>query len=370
MKSVEKDLKVAITHDYLIEYGGAEVVLRELLKLFPKADLYTAIYKEDKSQRELWIEVSRHKIYTSFVNKLPLKKIFWKILLPLHIRFFRNLDLSGYDLVISSSAGFAKFIEVKAPTKHIAYIHTPPRFLWGFETSFFHKIPFPIKALLKPILKKWNKLDYYYARKASLVVTNSRNIQEKIHKCYGINAKIVYPPVDIESILKAQEEPKQNFYLVVSRLHKYKNIDLIIKAFNKNRHKLIIVGDGPERKYLKEIAGSNIEFEGFIDEQAKIRLLKQAKAFLFAAEEDFGIVMVEALAAGTPVIAYAKGGALEIIKEGSNGIFFSKQDPDLVNDSIIALEKLSFRKSDIVQSARNFSSQIFEQKIEELIAFL
>ena len=157
---------------------------------------------------------------------------------------------------------------------------------------------------------------------------------------------------------------------MVSRLHKYKNIDLIIKAFNKNRHKLIIVGDGPERKYLKEIAGSNIEFEGFIDEQAKIRLLKQAKAFLFAAEEDFGIVMVEALAAGTPVIAYAKGGALEIIKEGSNGIFFSKQDPDLVNDSIIALEKLSFRKSDIVQSARNFSSQIFEQKIEELIAFL
>lgn len=364
------DKKIAITHDYLIEYGGAELVLLEILKLFPQADLYSPVYKEKKSQREFWAEVSKHKVYTSKLSRLPAGRLIWKLFLPWHKKFFENLDLSSYDIVISSSAGFAKFVNTRKGTRHIAYIHTPPRFLWGYETSFFHRIPNILKIIFRKKLKQWKSLDKKYAQKADIIITNSENIQRKIRKCYKRTAGIIYPPVDLRTIQQAPEETQQEFYLTLSRLHKYKRVDLIIQAFNKNQRKLVIIGDGPEKEELEKIAGKNIEFKGFIDEQAKIKMLKQAKAFVFAGEEDFGIVMIEALAAGTPVIAYRKGGALEIIKEGINGFFFAEQTPNAINIIIKQFEnmgKSSINKREILKSAEIFSTENFQKKLFSII---
>lgn len=364
----KQTLKIAITHDYLTEYGGAELVLWELLKIFPDADLYTSLYKPNKKQRDFWTEVSHHKVHTSGTNSIPLIRKFRKLLLGRSIAYFRSLDLNSYDVVISSSSNFAKFLNLEKKTKHIAYIHTPPRFLWGYETSTFHKIPSVGRILLNPIIAKWKKLDKYYAGRADIVVANSIHIQQEIKKCYGIDAEVIYPPVLIDRIINAKPEKKQNFFITVSRLQRYKRIDLIIKAFNKLNKKLLVVGDGPDKERLEKLAGKNIQFYGFTEEQTKIKLLKEARGFIFAGHEDFGIVMVEALAAGTPVIAYEKGGALEIIEQGRNGIFFDKQNTKSLSDAVKKLYDVNFRTDTIINSSKKFSSHEFANAIKGIVS--
>lgn len=370
-KPTEKNaanLKIAITHDYLIEYGGAEMVLKELLRLFPQADLYTALHRPTKKQRDFWAEVEKHKVKTSIANWIPLKKFTWKFFLPLHVAFFRNLDLSKYDVVISSSAGFAKFIETSNKTKHIAYIHTPPRFLWGYDTSVFHKIPGFIRFISKPFLNSWRRLDQKYAKSADKIVANSNYIKSKIKEVYGRGAEVINPPVDIGNLLDQPSKPG-DYFITIGRLYDYKKTEIIIRAFNKRNDQLIIIGDGPEKKRLKKIANSNIEFKGFVSEEEKIQLLTESKAFVFAADEDFGIVLVEALAAGKPVIAYKKGGALEIIEDRKNGILFTEQTPESLNMAIDSMTQYAqqFSEEIIKKTAEKFSIEKFRQRITKLI---
>jgi len=357
-------LKIAITHDYLLEYGGAELVLLELLRLFPQADLYTAFYKPTKKQREFWFEVQKHKIITSRLNKLPFIKRFFKFFMPATIRFFTHQDLSKYDLVISSSANFAKWLNLKGTkTKHIAYIHIPPRFLWGWETSFYYKIPAIVKFLFKGQLNNWKELDKQYAKKADLLITNSEFIAKKINAVYGKKAILINPPVAIETILNKPDQKREDFFLTIGRLYQYKRTDLLVKALTETEDKLVIIGDGPERKSLEKIAGPNIEFRGFIDENEKIRLLKTCKAFIFAAEEDFGIVMVEALAAGAPVITYAKGGALEIVNDKEDGVLYKEQTPEAIISALDKFKGMKFSHTSIKSHANRYSREQFRSKL-------
>lgn len=358
-----KDLKIAITHDYLYEYGGAEQVLWELLKMFPSAVLYTSVYRPTKKQRAFWFEVKKHRVNRAIISRIRLPKLFYKGLLFLQVSYFWNLRLRKYDVVISSSSAFAKYIRTPKSTKHIAYIHTPPRFIWGYETAFYHKIPGLIRKILQPYINKLRVLDKKVVKAASTVLTNSKNIQTKIKETYGVDAKIVYPPVQIESILNRKNVSKKDFYLTIGRLYDYKKIDLIVKAFAELNKELIVIGDGPQRKELEKTAGENTKLAGFVDEEEKIKLLQEAKGFVFAAEEDFGIVMVEALAAGTPVIAYNKGGAQEIIENNKNGILFNEQTVEGIKKAIDAFEKVNFNPETVCTSANKFSPDNFRKEV-------
>ncbi|MBN1331334.1 glycosyltransferase [Candidatus Dojkabacteria bacterium] len=360
-------IKIAITHDYLLEYGGAEMVLWEILKIFPQAELYSPIIRPTKKQRAFWLEVSKHKIHSSFLSSLPLPKLAFKFLLPLQIGFFKRLKFDDYDLVISSSAGFSKFLNLTEKTKHIAYIHTPPRFVWGYETSFFHKMPGVLRFILKPILNKWKRQDIEYAKKADLILTNSKNIQGKIRQAYKKDSTVIYPPADVANLLSSEPSGKEDFYLTIGRIYPYKRIDLIVEAFGKTKEKLIVIGDGPGRRRLERISRENISFRGFVDEDVKVELLQKAKGFVFAAEEDFGIVMVEALAAGTPVIAFAKGGAIEIVQEGKNGILFEEQTKESIIQGLKEFASKKFDSEFIKKSAWKFSSENFRKEMEKSV---
>ena len=349
------------------------MVLWEILKAFPSSDLYTPIVRPIKKQRAFWLEVEKHKIYKSFLSSLPLPKLAFKLLLPLQIRFFKHLDLSKYDIVISSSAGFAKFINTKGRTRNIAYIHTPPRFLWGYDTSVFHKIPWIVRLVFRPLISRWRRQDRKYAQKADILITNSKNIQAKIKEIYKKDARVIYPPADIKNLLEIKSTKKEDYFLTIGRLYSYKKIDLIVRTFKTLKEKLIVIGDGPQRKQLERLTEnrknetSNVEFKGFVDEDVKIELLRKAKGFIFAAEEDFGIVMVEALAAGTPVIAYGRGGSTEIVQDGKNGLLFEEQTPQSLKAAIEQFNKKKFDVKIIRQSSEKFSSENFRKSIRDLV---
>ncbi len=366
-RQYKENRKIAIAHDFLVEYGGAEFVVWQLLKMFPNADIYTPLYKSTKSPRLFWQELTNHNIYTSRLNKIPFITHFYKFFIFFLPKFFENLKLDDYDLIISSSTNFAKFIDPKYAKKHIAYINTPPRFLYNLDTSLFHKIPNVVKIFLKPLLNSLRKKDQYYAKSLKIIVANSKNIQEKIQTIYGKKSTVIYPPVDIENILKYPASSTKDYYLTIGRLYPYKKIDVIIKAFNKLGKKLIIIGKGPEYKKYRKMAKSNIEFKGFVEEQTKIKLLKECKAFVFACEEDFGIVMIEAMAAGKPVIAYNKGGARELIQNKKTGILFSEQSGDAIIQAIKLFERTEFDPDVIINKSKKFTKDAFEKNFNKII---
>jgi len=362
-----KNLKVAITHDYLYEYGGAEQVLWELLKIFPSADIYTSIFRPSKKQRAFWFEVKKHRLNYSTISKLNLPKRLYKAFLFSQIKYFKNLDLSKYDLVISSSSAFAKYINTDKSTKHIAYIHTPPRFIWGYETAFYHKLPRIVKKLLKSPIENLKVVDKHAVESADQVLTNSKNIREKIEDVYGVKAQIIYPPVQMEKIINSKKVNKKNYYLTIGRLYDYKKIELIVQAFAELNKELVVIGDGPQRGYLEKIAGPKTTLPGFVDEEVKIKFLQEARGFIFAAEEDFGIVMVEALAAGTPVIAYDKGGAKEIVRDNYNGVLFAGQTSSDIIEAVKKFEKLTFDQRQVTSSIAQFSPENFETELYKVI---
>jgi len=359
-----KDLseyKIAITHDHLYEFGGAEQVLWSILKLFPQADVYTSIYRPGTKQRAFWAELNKHKVVAPRLGKIKSPRWFKKMMIPRQISFFKNLDLENYDLVISSSAAFAKYLNLKKP-KHIGYIHTPPRFIWGYESSFYSRLPNSIKRFTTYKIEQLKTQDLKYAKKIDLILTNSLNIKEKIKKCYNLDAQILYPPVNLDAFT-LNFETKDNYYLTIGRLYNYKKIDLIVDAFREIDSDLIIIGDGPEKKSLKSRAKKNAIFKGFVDESVKLELLARAKGFIFAAEEDFGIVMVEALASGCPLIAYKAGGATEILIENTNGRFFEPQTSLALKDAIEKFENQEFDIQKIRKSAERYSESTFTDNL-------
>ncbi len=363
-------MKVAIAHDYLREYGGAERVLEALLEIFPEAPLYTAYYNP-KTLGPHAARFNKHEIRTSWFQKFPFAE---KLVPPFRLfapLMFESFDMSGFDVVISSSSAayLAKAVITKPDTLHISYIHTPPRFLYGYATSFNYKKNQLVRIFAEISNHILRIYDYQVSQRPDILVANSENVRARIQKFYRRDSEVVYPPVDMSEFkLKKQ---KQNFYLVINRLVKGKGTELIVQAATKLDLPLKVAGSGPELDNLKSIAGQNIEFLGWVSDQKRVELLENAKALILAAEdEDFGITAIEAQAAGTPVIAPNSGGFKETVIDGKTGVLYGEDGIVKIEDLVKAVEDFDatkFNPEDCRKQAEKFSKDRFKKEILSLI---
>lgn len=309
-------MRVALVHDYLNQYGGAERVLEALHDLFPTAPVYTSIFDPTTmpAAYRTW------DIRTSFMQQLPAWRTQFRRYVALYPTAFERFDLSGYDLIISSSSAFAKGIIPRPGALHICYCHTPMRFAWRTDDYVAREQINGIQAHLLPFLLNYLRIwDTVSANRVDLFVANSHEVAGRIARYYRRPAKVIPPPVDLPPY---EPQPPEEFYLAGGRLIPYKRLELVIEAFNRLRLPLKIFGDGRDRARLERMAGPNIEFLGWVDETTRLDLFARCRAFIFPGEEDFGITPLEVLAVGRPVIAYAAGGALETLIEGVTGRFF------------------------------------------------
>jgi len=357
-------MKIAIVHDYLNQYGGAEKVVEVLHDVFPDAPIYTSIYIPE-NMPECFREMD---IRTSFMQKLPFLNKHFKKYLMLYPKAFKSFDLSEYDVILSSSSAFAKGVNINSNILHICYCYSPMRFVWNYE-SYIEKerfsgivrkiLPFFIARLRQWDLKTNNNVDYFIAI--------SKYIQDRIMRCYGCKSEVIYPPVNVKDLKISQET--SDYFLVVSRLNAYKRIDLAIKAFNQLGLPLEIIGDGTERKFLERLAGPNVKFLGKVSMDVLTEKYSQCQAVIFPGDEDFGIVPVEAQACGRPVIAYAAGGALETVIENITGIFFKEPTVESLVEAVKKLNtiKSGFSCETIRENVFQFDEEIFKRKIKAFV---
>ena len=358
-------MKIAIVHDYLNQYGGAEKVVEVLHELFPEAPIYTSIYDQDK----LPDSFKKMNIVTSFMQKLPFLEKHFKKYLLFYPRAIENFDLKEYDLILSSSIAFSKGAIKSSKACHICYCYTPMRFVWDYE-HYVNKenfgsltlklLPLAIKKLKKWDLKTIDRVDYYIAI--------SNYIKDRIKRFYNRDSVVIYPPVNVKEFKLTKNV--EDFFLIVSRLNAYKNIDLVIQVFNELGLKLKIVGTGPYRPVLQSLVKSkNIEFLGRLSNDEIKEIYSKCKAYIFPGKEDFGISPVEAQAAGRPVIAYADGGALETVVDGITGLFFRENSIAALKETIknfLSIEN-KFNSKEIIQNALRFDKEIFKNSITEFI---
>lgn len=334
-------MKVAIVHDDLVQWGGAERVLLGLCEIFPDAPLYTSVFDRDNSA--LQSKFGSKKVITSFLQKIPGWKSLYKTLLPLYPIAFEQFDFSDFDLVISHTTRFAKSIITKVETKHICYCHTPPRFLWHF--SGYKN--FGIGEIL---MSKLRIFDQVSAKRVDFFIAGSENAKKRIKRIYRVESKVVYPFVDLERF-KNIEDFDGGYFVGVARPNKYKRLDLIQKACKDL---------GAE---LKIITGS-------LDENLITQILAGCKALIIAAEEDFGLTSLEAQALGKPVIAYKKGGALETIVESKTGIFFDNQTVESLKDAILKLDSKKISPKDCKDNAAKFGKEQFVRNFKQTLALM
>ncbi len=369
-------MKVAIVHEWITVIAGSESCFKEFATIYPDADIFVLV-SDEKSILQLGIDPQRVK--NSFIQKLPKAKTKWKNYLPFFPYAVEQFDLSEYDLIISSSHAVAKGVITNANQIHICYIYSPIRYAWDLYHQYLNEsnLKKGLKAFFaKMVLHKIRNWDRNTANNVDEFIPISRYIEKRVWRTYRRESfKVIYPPVAVNDF--TLNEFKEDFYLTASRLVPYKKIDLIVETFSKmpNR-KLIVIGDGPDLKKIKEKAGSNVEVLGYQNFEVLKDYMQRAKAFVFAAEEDFGIIPIEAQACGTPVIAYGKGGSLETVKGkfihesitiDDTGVYFEKQD---INSIIIAIDYFEenytkFTPSKIREFALTFDKEIFKENIEK-----
>lgn len=361
-------MKVAIIHDWLVTYAGAERILEQIIDLYPDADLFSLI---DFLPADKRFFIKNKKVRTSFLQHFPFVRKKYRSYLPFFPRAIESFDLSGYDLIISVSHAVAKGVKRTKSQKHICVCCSPVRYAWDLrkqylaETGLNKGIKCFMANYLLDRIKAW---DIKTLDRVNEFVAISRYISERIKKNYSRESTVIYPPVDVEKF--TLQEKKDNFYLTASRMVPYKKIPLIVESFsNMPDKKLVVIGDGPEFEKVKTKASRNIEILGYQPDEILKDYMQRAKAFIFAAEEDFGIVPVEAQACGTPVIAYGKGGARETIIEGKTGIFFNEQSVDSLVQALDKFEEMSgnFNPSEIRNNAERFSVERFKREFKAFV---
>ncbi|MCS6956752.1 MAG: glycosyltransferase [Patescibacteria group bacterium] len=368
MKNIKK-LKVALVHDQLLEFGGAERVLVSFKKIFPQADIYTTSFNINSlgSHKNLF---KNWKIYVSWFGKIPIINRFYspfRFLTPL---IWESFNFSKYDLVISSSGSWmSKGIKTKKPTIHISYIHHPPRYLYGYETAIEWQKYLPIKIygiIVNHFLRLW---DYQSSQRPDFLIANSIETQRRIEKFYRRKSTVIYPPVSIPKKTSNLKFKISNYFIIISRLARPKHIDILIHAANKEKFNLKIIGTGREEKYLRSIAVKTVEFLGNLPDNQFEKIISGAKAFLFASrDEEFGIACVEAMGYGIPVIAYNSGGIPEYIIDGKNGFLFDQLNPISLINKIKKLNNLNKEeylemKKQARKTAEKFSEENFKKNI-------
>ncbi len=329
-------MKIALVHDYLVQYGGAERVLECFTELFPEAPIYTLVYDKEAMHGKF----ADKDIRTSFLQKFKLARKKHRLFPPLMPIAIEQFDFRKFDIVLSDSASYAKGIITQPQTLHICYMHTPMRYAWDDCQKYTQDFNFPrfIKKIVPPVMNYVRIWDRVSSERVDKFIANSNFVAKRIAKYYGKKVIVINPPVAVNNFYISSQ--RGNYFLMVGRLIAYKRHDIAIEAFNKLGLPLKIIGRGPEMKRLKKMARKNIEFLGRVDDQELARYYAECRAFIFPQEEDFGIVAIEAMAAGRPVIAYRGGDIPEHIEEGKTGIFFEKQT---AVDIIKALRKFQER---------------------------
>lgn len=366
-------MKVAIIQDWLVTYAGAEKVLEEILKIYPNADLFSLVDYMPSNQRDF---ILNKKVTTSFIQKLPLAKKKYRSYLPLMPMAIEQLDVSQYDVVISSSHAVAKGVITGPDQLHISYIHSPIRYAWDLQHQYLKEAGLNkgIKGVLaKYMLHKIRNWDYRTANGVDYFLSNSDFIGKRIWKVYRRESNTIYPPVDVSAFTLGGE--KEDYYMTASRMVPYKKIKLIVEAFTKMPDKkLVVIGTGPDFEKIKAIAGPNIELLGYQSFEVLKSYMQKAKAFVFAAEEDFGITPVEAQACGTPVITYGKGGALETVNgfghsKSPTGLFFEEQTPESIISAVKRYEEVRhlILASDCRENSLRFSPERFREEFRNFV---
>ena len=355
-------MRIALVHDWLNNLGGAERVLIELHKIFPKAPVY-AIFYNKKFVREFLPEA---EIRTSSLQKVPFITKIYKYLFFLMPSAIESFDLSDFDIVISSSVIFSKGLVLKPKTRHICYCYSPTRFLWDRHSENSNRGA--LAGLSRHLLRIW---DRQASDRVDEFVAISKHVRDRIQKYYRRDAKIIYPPVSLPTsqVGNAKSVDNLGYYLIVSRLFPHKNIDIAIDAFNKLGYELVIIGDGPAKKDLKKIAGKNIKILGYKKDDEVRDYYRNCKAFIMPQEEDFGLAPLEAMIFGKPVLALRKGGALETVVENMTGEFFDDPIPEALADGVRRLNENYSQYSPLViqKWAEKFSRDRFRQEMLKLV---
>jgi len=355
--------RVAIVHDWFLE-GGAEKVVLELHRMYPEAPIYTSYCSPD------WQKKLGGRVITGYLQKWPFSRL-RKFLPVLRQRWFQSLDFSDFDLVISSSGAEAKGIKTPKDTVHINYCHAPTHYYWNRYDSYIKNPGFGImnplarlglKALIAP-MRKW---DLKASKRPNYIIANSTFTQAQIKKYYRRDSTVIHPPVDIEQYLGGQASQRHGF-IITGRHVSYKRFDLAIKACSILDLHLDVLGTGPETAKLKRMAGPTVSFKGYVSDAEIVELLQSAEGFIFPGLDDFGIAPVAAMAAGTPVIAYKDGGALDYIHPGKTGLFFEKQTVKSLVATLKDFPKHTFKSVDVQREAEKFSPEKFQKAIETFI---
>jgi len=363
--------RVAVVHEWMTSYSGSERVVEQILEVFPDADLFLVADFLSDGER---VFLKGRKPTTSFIQRLPFARAAFRNYLPLMPLAIEGFDLAPYDLIISSSHSVAKGILTGPDQLHICYCHTPIRYAWDLQHQYLREAGMTKgvkRALTRLILHYMRLWDVRTSNGVDAFIANSGYIARRIKKIYGRDAEVLYPPVDTKYFRPADGDKRGSYYFTASRLVPYKRVEIIIEAFAKMPdRRLLVVGDGPQMDRCRKLASPNVEILGYQSKEKLLNLLQGAKAFVFAAEEDFGISIVEAQACGVPVICFGRGGATESVIDKKTGVFFDSQTPESISDAVRTFEGWEhlFNRNTIRRNAERFSAEEFRLRFAELVA--
>jgi glycosyltransferase involved in cell wall biosynthesis len=353
--------RVALVHDFLLDLRGGERVFLALCDLFPDADIFTAVYDPVGTEGRF----AHRRVHTSFLQKLRPNADSFRRLLPLYPYAMEAIDLSGYDLVLSSSSAWAHGVLPSEDAVHVCYCHNPFRYAWNAREATLRARGPVTRAALGAVLQRWRQWDWIAAQRVDRYVANSETTRRRIARYFTREAEVVYPPVEIERFTPG---PVGEHYAVLSELMPHKRIDLAVRAFNQLRRPLLVIGDGPDARRLQRLAGPTVHFTGRVPDAEVARLLAGSRALVVTATEEFGIAAVEAQAAGRPVVALAEGGVTESVVEGETGVFYEEATPEALADAVAGFDPLTVDPAACVANAQRFSRTAFAEEIRANVA--
>ncbi|MEO1324541.1 MAG: glycosyltransferase [Pseudomonadota bacterium] len=356
-------MRVALIHYWLTNMRGGERVLEALCEVFPQATIFTHVVDRSKLSATL----NRHEIKTTFISKFPFAASQYQKLLPFMPRALEELDLSEFDLVISSESGPAKGVITRPDAFHLCYCHSPMRYIWDLYPHYLNSAGFLARQAFPGIAHRLRTWDVTSAARVDQFAANSNFVKQRIQKFYRRDSAVIHPPVAVSEFAQARVEAPSDYYLAAGELVGYKRFDLVIDAFTRLNLPLIVIGDGEQIKDLKRRAGPSVTFLGRVDFKELKRRFGECKALVFPGEEDFGIVPVEVMAAGRPVIAYGRGGALDTVLDGKTGILFKDQTVEALCDAVSQFEAMSFDSDAIFDHATGFSGDVFKRSVANLL---
>ena len=355
-------MKVAIVHDYLVNRGGAERVVAAMHKIWPDAPIYTSLFHADQT----YPEFANADVRTSKLQRLSKDASSFRRLLPLFPRAFEDMDLRGFDLVISSSAGFAHGVRVAPGTCHIVYAYSPPRFLYDPRYDLEGVAPRWARAVLPPVrmwLRRWDKRA---ARRPHHYLAVSGVAAKRLQTIYGRTSTVLYPPVQVERFGIAPRTA--DYHLLVGRLLPYRNAHLAVRAFTDMRRRLVVIGDGPAREALERLAGPTVEFRGVVEDRDLVHAYGECRGVVVPGEEDFGLAPLEANASGRPAIAYGAGGARETVRDGVTGVLFFPATPEALAEAVERADAIAFDSQALRAHAEAFSEEAFARRLQDFVA--